>query len=190
MPLESGKSKKAFSHNVSIEIHHGKPQKQAVAIAYSKQRESKNEGGMMKPLPKPKKCAHGGRAMCNMGCYAMGGAVEKEKEAEKKDKADESEEEGDDTYKEVDHDEEEKDKEDYTYDPFRGFAQGGYIANPTEAQARSGYAVHKDEGGEIDEMGHDDELMDMCANELMESIEKKDKKGILDAIKAIVLSCK
>lgn len=38
MPLQSGKSKGAFSHNVRKEIAAGKPQKQAVAIAYSKQR--------------------------------------------------------------------------------------------------------------------------------------------------------
>lgn len=40
MPLESGKSKAAFSHNVEVEIEAGKPQKQAVAIAYSKKRAS------------------------------------------------------------------------------------------------------------------------------------------------------
>lgn len=38
MPLESGPSKSAFSHNVSTEMAAGKPQRQAVAIAYSKQR--------------------------------------------------------------------------------------------------------------------------------------------------------
>lgn len=37
MPLQSGKSKAAFQHNVEVEIEAGKPQKQAVAIAYSKQ---------------------------------------------------------------------------------------------------------------------------------------------------------
>jgi hypothetical protein len=36
MPLRSGKSKAAFSHNVEVEVEAGKPQKQAVAIAYSK----------------------------------------------------------------------------------------------------------------------------------------------------------
>lgn len=35
MPLEFGKSKEAFSHNVEAEIAAGKSQKQAVAIAYS-----------------------------------------------------------------------------------------------------------------------------------------------------------
>lgn len=38
MPLESGKSKAAFSHNVKAEVAAGKPTKQAVAIAYSKER--------------------------------------------------------------------------------------------------------------------------------------------------------
>ena len=38
MPLESGQSKEAFSHNVKAEMKAGKPQKQAVAIAYSKAR--------------------------------------------------------------------------------------------------------------------------------------------------------
>ena len=38
MPLEEGKSKAAFSHNVETEMNAGKPQKQAVAIAYAKKR--------------------------------------------------------------------------------------------------------------------------------------------------------
>jgi hypothetical protein len=43
MPLSSGKSKAAFSHNVEAEVKAGKPQKQAVAIAYSKRREAKDD---------------------------------------------------------------------------------------------------------------------------------------------------
>ncbi len=39
MPLEAGKSKEAFGHNVEAEIKAGKPQEQAVAIAYAKARE-------------------------------------------------------------------------------------------------------------------------------------------------------
>lgn len=38
MPLETGKSKEAFSHNVEVEMKAGKPQKQAVAIAYAQKR--------------------------------------------------------------------------------------------------------------------------------------------------------
>lgn len=41
MPLHKGKSRAAFSENVRTEMKHGKPQKQALAIAYQEQRESK-----------------------------------------------------------------------------------------------------------------------------------------------------
>lgn len=33
MPLEQGRSKEAISHNIATEMHHGKPQNQAIAIA-------------------------------------------------------------------------------------------------------------------------------------------------------------
>lgn len=36
MPLKSGKSKKVISANIRTEMAHGKPQKQAVAIAMRK----------------------------------------------------------------------------------------------------------------------------------------------------------
>ena len=49
MPLEHGKSKKTISKNIKTEMEHGKPQKQAVAIALSEARKSgahipKNKG--------------------------------------------------------------------------------------------------------------------------------------------------
>lgn len=40
MPLVKGTSKEAFSKNVSKEMHAGKPQKQALAIAYSQKERS------------------------------------------------------------------------------------------------------------------------------------------------------
>jgi hypothetical protein len=41
MLLEHSKSKKAFSENIKREMEAGKPQNQAVAIAYSVKRKSK-----------------------------------------------------------------------------------------------------------------------------------------------------
>ena len=49
MPLTKSKSQKAFAHNIKAEIAAGKPQKQAVAIAYSVKRAAKKaEGGDVK----------------------------------------------------------------------------------------------------------------------------------------------
>ena len=50
MPLESGKSKGAFSHNVAAEINAGKKQEQAVAIAYSKQRGDRSSVAALDPV--------------------------------------------------------------------------------------------------------------------------------------------
>ena len=43
MPLKQGKSKKAISSNIRTEMHHGKPQKQAVAIAMRKAGKSRKK---------------------------------------------------------------------------------------------------------------------------------------------------
>ena len=77
MPLSSGKSEKVFSQNVSTEMHHGKPQKQALAIAYAMKRRAQHKagGGEM--------CAHG-KMMCHMchgGEYAYGGKASEKYES-------------------------------------------------------------------------------------------------------------
>lgn len=41
MPLKKGYSKKTIAHNIRAEIRAGRPQKQAVAIAYSVARKAK-----------------------------------------------------------------------------------------------------------------------------------------------------
>lgn len=43
MPLKKGKSKKTIAANIKTEMHAGKPQKQAIAIAYSKAGMSKRK---------------------------------------------------------------------------------------------------------------------------------------------------
>ena len=43
MPLKSGSSRAAFSQNVKTEMAAGKPQRQAVAIAYSEARRTGRE---------------------------------------------------------------------------------------------------------------------------------------------------
>lgn len=58
MPLKKSASKKAFSENVATEMRAGKPQKQALAIAYDVKRKAAVKGrptNKATKLPKGKK---------------------------------------------------------------------------------------------------------------------------------------
>jgi hypothetical protein len=49
VPLKKGTSQKVMSQNISEMMHHGHPQKQAIAAAYAQQRASKGgKGGKRK----------------------------------------------------------------------------------------------------------------------------------------------
>ena len=43
MPLEKGHSKRIISNNIRTEMHAGKPQKQAIAIAFSEAKQIKKK---------------------------------------------------------------------------------------------------------------------------------------------------
>lgn len=59
MPLEHGKSKKAFEHNVKAELHAGKPLAQSLAIAYAtKKRAKKMAHGGEVGVHSPQKAHH------------------------------------------------------------------------------------------------------------------------------------
>ena len=48
MPLLKGGSKKVISQNIRTEMHHGKPQAQAIAIAMSKAGKSRSKHDKLK----------------------------------------------------------------------------------------------------------------------------------------------
>lgn len=50
MPLIHSTSKKAIGENIAIERKHGKPEKQAIAIAESERREAMKKDGVVKRL--------------------------------------------------------------------------------------------------------------------------------------------
>lgn len=175
MPLMHGKSKKAFRHNIRAEIGAGKPQKQAVAIAYSEKRAAErkrmDEGGRV-PAPatrkdEPRLKPIKNNELDNAGGWsgAFSNLLHPWDGSDKKSNAEPTE--------------------------AKGYAKGGIVKCMEHGKENC-----HEHGGEVEEVAKDEgesvdhELMEMCAEELCEAIEKKDKKGIVDAIKALVMSCK
>lgn len=73
MPLDYGKSQKAFKHNVSQLVKDGKPIKQALAISYSIMR-----GETSKPKEEKSRCWSGYEPTPNVPAYAPGSCRKKE----------------------------------------------------------------------------------------------------------------
>lgn len=169
MPLIPGKSKKAFSHNIKAEIDAGKPQEQAVAIAYSEKRKAEHiqmshggdiedcsscqtysEGGGIKGVHSPDSL---GQGVSRAGKFVRGPEYDR-----------------------------------------KSLNQGAKMEHQKvlgemreDKQDRTNLAT----GGEVvPEQDGEEELLHGCAGELCEALEKKDKKGILDALRAITLSMK
>jgi hypothetical protein len=171
MPLSHGKSKAAFSKNVKTEMEHGKPQKQAVAIAYAVKRRRKHE-------------AHGGEMEGCTQCYAEGGGVGEG--VYKKRRGNET---GinkpaypaDSRYGQgTSHAGHELDMG----RPHAAYAEHKKTleemkAMPGPTAGKSGFA----EGGEV-------ELEHMAAQEAMDAFHSKDTKAFHSALKALIMSCK
>lgn len=142
MPLIHSKKPAAFSKNISTEVHAGKPQKQAVAIAYSIKR-------------KAEKKKH----------YDDGGEV-------------------DDSDDQIQQDPEKVAAAEDSMRKAFGYAKGGHVAGCDCAECMA-------EGGEVkyDHIADNDNIQDMLGEELMNSIQSKDYKKIMQGMEAMILSC-
>lgn len=167
MPLMHGKSNKAFEHNIKAEVHAGKPQKQAVAIAFSEKRRAaerkhKAGGGCMGPS-----CDHHSH-------YEDGGKVPAPSSGSSDDNSE--------TMKKVS----------------QGVENSGGFPSLDVLTSRVKHAFDADpnspagmaDGGEVEpEMEGEDEMHEAVAGELMDALERKDKKQILESMRAIVMAC-
>lgn len=195
MPLEHGKSRKAFSHNVRTEMEHGKPQKQAVAIAYSEAGEKR-----MKHAYGGRACMACGGKACNISYESLRNQIEASRKVPM-----ESVRAGVDSKPSISKG---------MMAPLGHYAEGGAVwvkdkyGNATETHPDAGASPipdgeheakakkqladafgHYAEGGNVmelagdhDEAKDDDMLMDHCAHECMEAIKSGDKAAFKDAM--------
>lgn len=207
MPLMHSKTPKAFKKNIEIEMEHGKPKKQAVAIAYSERRAAehhKADGGCIGP-----EC----KGCSSSECYADGGDVFQDRET--KDAADPEKHQagihessrfgtkgvsmaGEDQRAGLDTKSAHKQvlSEMKAMKKPKLYAQGGSVADGDTLGTKIGYPGSPaptptpkmmDEGGMADD--GDDELHNMLGEELMGAFDRKDKKAIMSAIEACVMRC-
>lgn len=208
MPLIHGKSKKAFSENVSTEMHAGKPQKQALAIAYSVMRRAghkMSEGG---------ECAACGGCPCK---YGKGGEVKGvHKPAFEEDFLGESEAGQHTRNMDLRSSEKEKAKNKHHQvlgemkampnPKLKGLSRGGQVYSvgpmkdtrqPSKA-ALTEYAKGGDVKPDMKEMENmedkdqdiDTELSDMACEELFHALKSGDKESFKESLKALIMSCK
>ncbi len=154
-----------------------------------------------KPAAMREMCAHGGPTHCNAGCYSKGGSIElahgvnqplagekgislagerlrgKEPEGAKRQH-----------HKVLS--ELRADKHDR-----RNLAEGGAVGETADKTNESGHerGVHRKDRGPLENpMEHESDEPDMAsmiAEELSTALEKKDHKGIAQAIEALVMNC-
>jgi hypothetical protein len=196
------KSPAAFKHNIKAEMHAGKPQKQAVAIAYSEKRRAEH-----------KRMAHGGEIEDCPNCYDDGGQVTPTPSLDPvkaKTMSDQFNKPNtaDGIWSAV--------KKGFS----SNYAEGGEVKDEkpkptgtTEMYSLKGKQTpvgmmqrEKDlkdykkmpgpklqglaEGGEVEESGDDDhEIHEALGKDLMDAFDKKDHKRIMDGLEACVLSC-
>lgn len=200
MPLIHSKKPKAFSENIRTEMHAGKPQKQAVAIAYSVKRkaEHKADGGCIGA-----EC----KGCPSANCMAEGGSVDSWTKREDNEKGVNMPR-GASGNQGISN----AGRSVRSANQSTAFSNSGRASDPEADQDLASLSIdaakraHKKtlgemhsmpkpklmaEGGEAQEEHEhvDDELHDMMGEELMSAIESKDKKRIMESLEAIVLQC-
>lgn len=225
MPLIHSKKPKAFKENIRREIHAGKPQKQAVAIAYSVKRDAEHkkhmdEGGELKkhdamergvnravvekggmsearPLgPHPdymeksknqhRQTLSDLKSMHKPKLYAEGGRVGDNKHRADFEKG---------VHPAKDDDSGESHVGDWAREGDLNGAKWRHQAKLTQMKEMPKPKLMA-EGGEVEsgeiedgEPQMDEELHHAIGGELMDALERKDKKGIMSALTAAIMEC-